>query len=134
MKPQAIIFQKIIKGGSLSVALFTFNCFATNAQTTRLKSSVYNNYIRSGSTVKVQTLEGDRIRRTDTSVVNNIQLPANKKNIIKYENKISVLDGASMQKFRETGNATTTNEEIKVIPELHVEADSGQTETIAYRI
>ena len=83
MKPQAIIIQKIIKAGSLSVALLAFNCLATNAQTTRLKSSVYNNYIRSGSTVKVQTLEGDRIKRTDTSVVNNIQLPANKKNIIK---------------------------------------------------
>jgi protein required for attachment to host cells len=58
-------------------------------------------------------------------VVNNIQLPANKKNIIKYENKIAVLDGASMQKFREASKTNTTNEEIKVIPELHVEAESG---------
>ena len=134
MKPQAIIFQKIIKAGSLSVALFAFNCLATNAQTTRLKSSVYNNYIRSGSTVKVQTLEGDRIRRTETSVVNNIQLPANKKNIIKYENKIAVLDRASMEKFKEGGNTNTSNEEVMVIPELHVEPDSGQAEQVAYRI
>jgi len=134
MKPQTILFQKFIKAGSLSIVLFTFNCLTTNAQTTRLKSSAYNNYIRSGSTVKVQTLEGDRIRRTDTSVVNNIQLPANKKNIIKYENKIAVLDRASMQKFTEAGNTNTSNEEIKVIPELHVEADSGLTEPIAYRI
>src|SRR6187397_3133861 len=117
MKPQAIIFQKIIKAGSLSVALVVFNCLATNSQVTRLKPTVYNNYIRSGSTVKIQTMEGKRIQNTDTSVVNNIQLQANKKNIIKYENKIAVLDGASMQKFRETANTTTTNEEIKVIPE-----------------
>jgi hypothetical protein len=134
MKPDAIIFQKIIKAGSLSVALFTFNCLATNAQVTRLKPTVYNNYIRSGSTVKIQTLEGERIRKTDTSVVNNIQLQANKKNVIKYENKIAVLEGASMQKFREAAKTTATNEEIKVIPELHVEPDSGQADPIAYRI
>jgi len=134
MRLQAIIFQKIIKTGSLSVALFALNCFSTNAQTTSLRSSVYKNYIRPGSTVKIQTLEGDRIRKTDTSVVTNIQLQANKKNIIKYENKIAVLDDSSIQKFRETANTTTTNEEIKVIPELHVESDSGQREQVAYRI
>ena len=134
MKPQAIIFKKIIKTGSLSVVLFVFNCISTNAQVTRLRPTVYNNYIRSGSTVKIQTLEGQRIQNTDTSVVNNIQLPANKKNIIKYENKIAVLDGASMQKFRDASKTNTTNEEIKVIPELHVEADNGQADPIAYRI
>ena len=134
MKPKAITFQKIIKAGSLIVALLVFNFLETNAQVTRLKPTVYNNYIRSGSTVKVQTLEGERIRRTDTSVVNNIQLPANKKNIIKYENKIAVLDGASMQKFRDAAKTNTTNEEIKVLPELHVEPDSGQAEPVAYRI
>ncbi len=134
MKPQVFIFQKIIKAGSLIIALFVFNCLATNAQTTRLKSAVYKNYIRSGSTVKIQTLEGERIRNTDTSVVNDIQLPANKKNVIKYENKIAVLDGASMQKFKEAGNTNAQNEEIKVIPELHVEPNNGQAEAIAYRI
>ncbi|TMI93185.1 MAG: hypothetical protein E6H08_10765, partial [Bacteroidetes bacterium] len=80
MKFQAI-FYKIIKAATLSIALVAFNCLATNAQTTPLKSSVYKNYIRPGSTVKIQTLEGERIRKTDTSVVNNIQLPVNKKNI-----------------------------------------------------
>ena len=82
MKPQAI-FQKIIKAATLSIALIAFNCFATNAQVTRLRPTVYNNYIRSGSTVKIQTLEGERIRKTDTSVVNNIQLQANKKKYYK---------------------------------------------------
>ena len=132
MKPQAIIFQKMIKAGSLSAALFILNCSETNAQVTRLKPSVYNNYIRPGSTVKIQTLEGERIRKTDTSVVNNIQLQANKKNIIKYENKIAVLDGASMQKFREAANTNIPNEEMRVIPELHVEPDGGQGDPIAY--
>ena len=134
MKPQAIIFQKNIKTGSLSIAFLILNCLATNSQITRLKPAVYNNYIRSGSTVKIQTMEGKKIQNTDTSVVNNIQLQANKKNIIKYENKIAVLDGASMQKFREASKTNTTNEEIKVIPELHVEAESGQEDPIAYRI
>ena len=133
MKFQAI-FYKIIKAATLSIALVAFNCLATNAQTTPLKSSVYKNYIRPGSTVKIQTLEGERIRKTDISVVNNIQLPVNKKNIIKYENKIAVLDDASMKKFTEAGNTNTPNEEVKVIPELHVEPDSGQTEQVAYRI
>ena len=134
MKPQAIIFQKNIKTGSLSIAFLILNCLATNSQVTRLRPTVYNNYIRSGSTVKIQTMEGKKIQNTDTSVVNNIQLQANKKNIIKYENKIAVLDGASMQKFREASKTNTTNEEIKVIPELHVEAESGQEDPIAYRI
>jgi len=39
-----------------------------------------------------------------------------------------------MQKFREASKTNTTNEEIKVIPELHVEADNGQADPIAYRI
>ena len=134
MKPKAISFQKIIKTGSLTVAFFAFNCLVINAQVTRLRPTVYNNYIRSGSTVKIQTLEGQRIQNTDTSVVNNIQLPANKKNIIKCENKIAVLDKASMEKFKEAGNTNTPNEEVKVIPELHVEADNGQADAIAYRI
>ena len=134
MNPQSIIVQQIIKAGSLSVILVVCNFLATNAQLTRLKPRVYNNYIRSGSTVKIQTLEGERIKNTDTSVVNNVQLPADKKNIIRYENKIAVLDGASLQKFNEEEKTNLTNEEVKVIPELHVEPASGLAEATAYRI
>lgn len=134
MNPQSIVAQKIIKTGSLSVLLVSFNFLVTSAQVTRLKPRVYDNYIRSGSTVKIQTLEGERIKNTDTSVVNNVQLPADKKNIIRYENKIAVLDAASLQKFKEEEKTDLTNGEVKVIPELHVEPASGQADATAYRI
>jgi hypothetical protein len=81
-------------------------------------------------------VEGQRIQNTDTTAVNNIQLPAGKKNILQYEKKIAVLDAGSLQKFRDASKTASTNEEVKVIPELHVEPTTGVTEAEAttYRI
>jgi len=137
MKPQAITFRKIIRFAATSFILMAFNSNSITAQINKLRPAVYNTFIKTGTAVKVQTVEGQTIAHTDTTTVNNIQLDAGKKSIWQYEKRIAVLDVASMQKFREASKTDALNEEVKVIPELHIEPNNGITESsepTTYRI
>ena len=84
--------------------------------------------------VKVQTIEGENVTKTDSIPVNNIQIAVNKKQVLPYENKISGIDKASYQKINAASLFHSAAEDIKIIPELHIEPGGGQTEDIAYRI
>ncbi|HJS53415.1 MAG TPA: hypothetical protein VJ765_02695 [Chitinophagaceae bacterium] len=134
MKPQAISFQKHIKLRCLFSILISLSFLLANAQSRRLKPSVYENYIRPNATVKVQTMEGQRIEQTKTSSADHISVEADKKSIIKYQDKITVLDNASFQKFKNEANPDTPIRDLQVIPELYVNPMGGQSEATAYRI
>ncbi len=113
--------------------LFT-NLTASAQPTKRLKPSVYENFIRSNEVVKIQTIEGGRVKDTTNAAINNFLLPANKKQVISYDKNILAIDNASYQKLKEASQLTVPADEVKIIPELHVEPGANNTEEIAYRI
>jgi hypothetical protein len=86
--------------------------------------------------VKVQTIEAGRVKDIEQTALNTFQVPVNKKQVVSYDpqNKIAVLDRASYQKLKTDLPSTSAAEDIKVIPELHIEPGQGETEPIAYRI
>jgi hypothetical protein len=106
--------------------------FPANSQV-RLKASTYENYIKTNSTVKVQTMEGHKIEEVKNASSNNIMIDPDKKNVIRYDDKITVLDKKSFQNLDEFV-PTSQAQEVKVLPELHVDPISGQAEVTTYRI
>ena len=117
------------------VIILTFTCFTAASQATKtLKPSVYQNFIKSSARVKIQTIEGGKVRDTGSVALNNFAFPVNKKKVVQYEDKISVIDRASYQKLKATSPLPYAAEDIKIIPELHIEPHPGQAEDIAYRI
>ena len=134
MKPQTIALLKEVCF-KLFLCNILFLVFTTLTAQTALKPSVYRNFIRPNSTVKIQTVAGQKVQATDTTSVNNIQLEPHTKNVIKYESKIAALDVASLRHFQEETKSEAGKEEVKVIPELHVETNSTtEADATAYRI
>jgi hypothetical protein len=119
----------------IGVLILTFICFIAASQTMRtLKPSVYQNFIKSSARVKIQTIEGGKVKDTSSAVLNNFAFPVNQKRVVRYEDKISAIDKASYQKLQTTSALPYPAEDIKIIPELHIEPHQGQAEDIAYRI
>lgn len=78
-------------------------------------------------------MEGHRIEEVKNAPSNNIMIEPDKKNIIRYEDKITVLDKKSFQNLNDFVPAAQA-QEVKVLPELHVDPLSGQGEVTTYRI
>lgn len=133
---QYTTFQKSIKPVAFSIFFLVMTFITTDAQITRLRPNVYNTYVKPGSTVKIQTVAGQTVQNTDTAKVANAELDGTRKSILKYESNIAVLDAATLVRFREETKTPASNDEVKVIPEIHVEptTGTGQTEPTAYRI
>src|ERR1051326_2291955 len=115
--------------------ILTFTCFIGASQTMRtLKPGVYQNFIKSNALVKIKTIEGGKVKDTSSAVLNSFSFPINKKKVVQYEDKISAIDRASYQKLKATSLLPYAAEDIKIIPELHIEPHPGQAEDVAYRI
>lgn len=128
MKPQTSYCQKHIAFYFLSLLFFLFTYFPAYNQKVQLRPSIYDKFIKTNSIVKVQTLEGQRIEEVKNAPANNIMIESDKKSVIRYQDKITVLDKGNFNE--EVLNVP--KHEIKVIPELYVNPLSGQTE--AHRI
>src|SRR5437762_7871259 len=115
--------------------ILMLTCLMTASQPMKtLKPSVYQNFIKSSALVKIQTIEGGKVKDTGRAVLNNFAFPVNKKKVVQYEDKISAIDKASYQKLKATSPLPYAAEDIKIIPELHIEPHPGQAEDVAYRI
>ena len=128
MKTRTSYCQKHIAFYCLSILLFLLTHFPAYDQQVKLKPSIYDKYIRTSSTVKVQTMEGQRIEEVKNAPANNIMIDSDKKSVIRYHDQITVLDKGN---FNEAV-LNVPKEEIRVVPELYVNPLSGQTE--AHRI
>ena len=89
----------------------------------------------------MQTIDGGRVQSTNNDSLSKVQLQVNKKQVISYDKKISAIDDASFQKLKATMPSTAAAEDVKIIPELHIEptpanpANSNEpTEAVTYRI
>ena len=128
MKCQTSYCQKQIAYYLLSFLFVLITYIPAYTQQVKLRPSIYDKYIKTNSTVKVQTLEGQRIEAVKDAPANNIMIESDKKSVIRYHDNITVLDKGN---FNEAV-LNAPKEEIKVIPELYVNPQSGQTE--AHRI
>src|SRR6266480_5970092 len=119
MKPKAIT-SSLIRNRFLSVFIFTLPCFIAASQPAKrvLSPNVYRNFIRTNAVVKVQTVEGGRVKDTAKTTLNAFEMPINKKQVISYENKITSIDDSSYKKLVATLPATVAAKDIKIIPEL----------------
>jgi hypothetical protein len=114
--------------------LLTFSFLNLISQEKKLNSAVFRNYIKPNSNVSVQTVSGERVQRVTTSTVDNITIPDTAKKIILYQNRIAKLDALSLKRFNDVTDGKLPDEEVKVIPEVHVESANGNTEATTYRV
>lgn len=135
MKPK-VVTSSLARNRFLFVFTLTLTCFIAASQPvkTRLQPTVYKNFIKTNGMVKVQTIEGERVRDTAKTTITNLEIPANKKQVISYENKISAIDKSSYEKLKATSAVTDAKDNINIIPELHVEPTGDQAEPVTYRI
>jgi len=107
---------------------------ASNAQVKKVNPALFRNYIKPNSNVSVQTVTDQKVRRSTTTTLNNVVVPDTGKSVVLYQNRIAKLDVASLQKYTSVTEGKLPNEDVKVIPELHVESATDRGEVITYRV
>lgn len=107
---------------------------ASNAQVKKVNPALFRNYIKPNSNVSVQTVADQKVRRSTTTTLNNVVVPDTGKSVVLYQNRIAKLDVASLQKYTSVTEGKLPNEDVKVIPELHVESATDRGEVITYRV
>ena len=125
----------IIKRSFVPCIILIFNFLTASSQEKKeLRANVYRNIARPNMMVKIQTIENGRISETDSAALNNVQMFVNRKSVISYENKIASSDAASYKRFTDITKVDLTPDEVKIVPELHVETGGSEAEEISYRI
>lgn len=126
--------NKILRNRFLWVITMLFISFMAASQQQRvLNPNVYKNFTRPDAQIKIQMIDKGVVQKTDTAALTNFRVPVNKKTVISYK-KLSAIDEKSLQIFKANLKLPYSPEEIKIIPELHVEAGGDQTEDRAYGI
>jgi len=107
---------------------------SSSAQVRKVNPALFRNYIKPNSNVSVQTVADQKVRRSTTTTLNNVVVPDTGKSVVLYQNRIAKLDVASLQKYTSVTEGKLPNEDVKVIPELHVESATDRGEVITYRV
>jgi hypothetical protein len=107
---------------------------ASNAQVRKVNPALFRNYIKPNSNVSVQAVTDQKVRGSTTTNLNDIVVPDTGKSVVLYQNRIAKLDVASLQKYTSVTEGKLPNEDVKVIPELHVESANDRGEVITYRV
>lgn len=115
-------------------AMLTY--FPGDAQVYRkLRPSAYQKLVKPGvDMVKIQTIEDGSVKKTDSATANNIQVPSGSKTVISYQKKIAGIDNESFRNLNSISSSAFTQEDVKIVPELHVETTGTQNENFVYRI
>ena len=114
--------------------LFTLDSSRVNAQEKRLNQARFKNYVKSNSTVKVQTVDGQKIQRSTETSVSNITVPDTGKKVIVYQDRVAKLDLGSLKLYNEVTDGKLPDGDVKVIPEIHVESSDDHAGAITYRV
>ncbi len=126
---------RVIGNSLLSVMIIVFASFTASAQEkATIKAKMYHHIVKPDAMVKVQTLENGIIKETNNVAIKNVQVPADNKTVISYADKISVIDTASYKRLKANPQILISQENLKIIPELYIDARSSVTGAISYRI
>ncbi|MGH2648360.1 MAG: GlsB/YeaQ/YmgE family stress response membrane protein [Ginsengibacter sp.] len=117
-------------------------CWFTTAAQLKTKKvlnpNVFHNFIKRNAVVAIKTINNGAVQNTTTDSLNNVSIPVNKKQVILYDKKIMAPDSASYRKIKSTSALTVAQQDIKIIPELHVEPtkenNDNSSEVVTYRI
>jgi hypothetical protein len=132
MKPGNIVIPSIKR--ILTFIGIVFTSFTAAGQPPRqLNPNLYRNFTRSDAQVKIQMIENGSVRKTDTATLGNLRVPSKQKAVISFK-KSSAIDEKSLEDFKGNLKLPYKKEDVKLIPELHVESSEGSTEMKAYGI
>jgi len=119
---------------SFTLTLIAFFPISSNAQKRKLNPALFRNYVKPNSNVDVKTVADQKVRETTTTTSNNIVVPDKGKSVILYQDRVTKIDMVSLKKYDSVTEGKLPDKDVKVIPELHVEAATGNGGTLTYRI
>ena len=119
---------------AFTLILSAFFSISSDAQQKRLNPALFRNYVKPNSNVDVKTVKDQKVRQTTTTTFDNIAVPDAGKSVVLYQDRITKIDMASLRKYNSVTEGKLPNEDVEVIPELHVEAATEHGEATTYRI
>jgi len=118
---------------AFTLIVVAFFSISANAQGRKVNPAIFRNYIKPNSSVTVKTVAAQKVQESTTTPVNNIVVPDTGKIVVlDTDKRITRLDAVSLRKYASITQGKLPSEDVKVLPETHVEAAPG--ETVAYRI
>jgi len=135
MKKRAPTFNRVTRNRFLSAGVLTLTCSIAASQSLKtLKPAIYNDFINPSKIVSIKTFEDGKIKDTASVAINNVRLAADKKQVITYDKRILTINNASYQKIKSALHLTVPAQDIKIIPEIHIEPYPGRSEPCIYRV
>jgi hypothetical protein len=126
---------RVIMNSLVPVTLLILVSLTVTAQErVALKANIYKNVASPNKMVKVQTIENGRVKATDSVVLSDVQMLRNEKNVVTYEKKIQATDTGTYKRFKSISGLRLAPEDLKIIPEFHVEPGGTEAEKIVYKI
>jgi hypothetical protein len=93
-----------------------------------------HNFQKSDSTVKFKVVKNGAVVRTETARLNDIELAAGEKVVLQPRKEITTADLATFNKLRSVSAIQFTREELKVLPEVTIEAADSGDQQISYQL
>ena len=132
-KPCSITKQNLVSKILVSVIVIMFASFTAFSQIRRINVNRF--ILKPDTTVKVQSIKNGRITATESAASGNIEVTENKKTVVPFNQKrILTNDTASYLKFKSISRLPYAQADVKIIPELHIEAKDEAGQDIFYKI
>lgn len=88
---------------------------------------VYEKVIKPNVTVEIVTVKDGNIVKTTEATLEDTQMPVGSKVVTPYAKRIEIIDTASFRKIKLDPEFKGNREDVKSIPELHIETSEGGT-------
>lgn len=107
---------------------------AASQQTPHLSTKSFNDIIKPGEQVKIKTIANGKVQNTASAALSDVKVTGERQ-VLTYNNeKIHAIDRTSYKQLKETLHFSGPAENIKVIPEIHIDPYPGQNEPCVYEI
>ncbi len=116
-----------------TISIFLLMLLASSAAFSQinrnLRPEVYEHVIKRNSPVEVKTIEDGKVKETRTTPIKDLKLADGSKTVVPYQKNIEIMDTASFRRAKLIPEFNGVREDIKIIPELHIERKGTQTES-----
>ena len=111
-----------------------FSLMATSQPSRYLSKKTYQNIIKPDEQVEVKTIENGKVQNTASAILSDVKVTGERQ-VLTYNNeKIHPIDAASYNQLKNALHFSGSAQNIKVIPEIHVDPYPGQSEPCVYQI
>ena len=110
--------------------------FQTPAQTPKTidRTILYRNFQNPDTTVKFRIIKNGAVSRTETAKANEIKLNAGEKLVVQPKKEITQADQSTLNKLRSVSSIKFTEADLKVLPEVTIEAIDSGAKQISYQL